>query len=366
MKTEYEKCMAGEPFIGGKDPRIVEMILRARRLLARLDATDYADAERRQALLCELLGGMGRGVHVDVGFRCECGKHIFIGDRVIVNMNCTFVDNNRIDIGSDVLIAPNVQIYTATHSTRVGERMARPWAEGGEICRTVALPVRVEDGAWIGGGSILLPGVTVGRNSVVGAGSVVTRSIPANCVAVGNPCRVIKEIDNGTDDNQICGKLSIYKYLNSLGIDYEVTEHPAVFSMEELSGMHLPYPGAVAKNLFVCDDKKSNYYLITVKGDKRVDLKAFRRAYDTRPLSLAKEEDLKTVLGLAPGAVTPLGILNDKEHKTRFFLDEDFLTPPSVIGVHPNENTAIVWLKAEDLLRIITEHRNPVKIVPFH
>ena len=167
------------------------------------------------------------------------------------------------------------------------------------------------------------------------------------------------------DDTPIYGKLSIYEYLNSLGIDYEVTEHRAVFNMEELAEIHFPYPGAVAKNLFVCDDKKRNYYLITVKGDKRVDLKAFRRTYGTRPLSLAKEEDLKTILGLMPGAVTPLGILNDKEHKTHFFLDEAFLTPPSIIGVHPNENTATIWLKTEDLLRIITEYRNPVKIVPF-
>ena len=188
MKTEYEKCMAGEPFIGGKDPKIVETILRTRRLLAQFNATDYADTERKQALLREMFGSMGKGVHVDIDFHCEYGKHIFIGDKVIINMNCTFVDNNRIDIGSNVLIASNVQIYTATHSTKVNERMVQDWSEGGEICYTYALPVRIV---------ILLPGVTIGRNSVIGAGSVVTRSIPANCVAVGNPCRVIKEIDNG-------------------------------------------------------------------------------------------------------------------------------------------------------------------------
>jgi maltose O-acetyltransferase len=119
-----------------------------------------------------------------------------MGDKVIVNMNCTFVDNNRIDIGSNVLIASNVQIYTATHSTKVDERMVQDCPEEQEICRTYALPVRIEDGVWIGGGVVILPGVTIGRNSVIGAGSVVTRSIPANCVAVGNPCRVIKQIDN--------------------------------------------------------------------------------------------------------------------------------------------------------------------------
>ena len=194
MKTEYEKCLAGEPFIGSKDPKIMEMILRTRRLLAQFNAADYADTERKQALLREMFGRMGKGAHVDIDFHCEYGKHIFIGDKVIINMNCTFVDNNRIDIGSNVLIAPNVQIYTATHSTKVNERMVQDWSEGEEICRTYALPVRVEDGVWIGGGSVLLPGVTIGRNSVIGAGSVVTRSIPENCVAVGNPCRVIKHL----------------------------------------------------------------------------------------------------------------------------------------------------------------------------
>ncbi len=197
MKTEYEKCLAGEPFIGSEDPKIMETILRTRRLLVQLNATDYADTERRQDLLRQIFGAMGKGVHVDIDFHCEYGKHIFIGDKVIINMNCTFVDNNRIDIGSNVLIASNVQIYTATHSTNVHERMVENWSEGQEICRTYALPVRIEDGAWIGGGAIILPGVTIGRNSVIGAGSVVTRSIPDNCVAVGNPCRVIKRIDSG-------------------------------------------------------------------------------------------------------------------------------------------------------------------------
>lgn len=195
MKTEYEKCMDGEPFIGSRDPKIVEMILQTKRLLMQFNATDYADNARRQELLREMLGSVGKGVHVDIDFHCECGKHIFVGDKVIINMNCTFVDNNRIDIGNNVLIASNVQIYTATHSTEVSERMVDDWTEGEEICRTFAKPVKIEDGVWIGGGAIILPGVTIGENTVIGAGSVVTRSIPANCVAVGNPCRVIKHLD---------------------------------------------------------------------------------------------------------------------------------------------------------------------------
>lgn len=148
------------------------------------------------ASLREMFGRLGRNVHVDIDFRCEYGKNIFIGDKVIINMNCTFVDNNRIEIGNNVLIASNVQIYTATHSTKACERTMRNWEEGKAICNTFALPVRIEDNVWIGGGAILLAGVTIGENSVIGAGSVVTRSIPKNCVAVGNPCRVIKYIEN--------------------------------------------------------------------------------------------------------------------------------------------------------------------------
>ena len=128
METEYEKCMSGKPFIGSKDPQITEMILRTRRLLMQFNATDYADTKRKQELLREIFGSMGKGVHVDIDFHCEYGKHIFVGDKVIINMNCTFVDNNRIDIGNNVLIAPNVQIYTATHSIKINERMVHEWS----------------------------------------------------------------------------------------------------------------------------------------------------------------------------------------------------------------------------------------------
>ncbi len=194
MKTEYEKCIAGEPFNGG-DPELVEMTLKTKRLLVKLNTSDYADTEGRRKILREMLGSIGENVHVDIDFHCEYGKNIFIGDRVIINMNCTFVDNNRIEIGNNVLIASNVQIYTATHSTNANERIRNDAGKSDEFCITYALPVRIEDNVWIGGGAILLPGVTIGRNTTIGAGSVVTRSIPANCVAVGNPCKVIKHLD---------------------------------------------------------------------------------------------------------------------------------------------------------------------------
>lgn len=157
-------------------------------------------------------------------------------------------------------------------------------------------------------------------------------------------------------------KQEVYDFLTSRGIEYEVTEHGAVFNMEEMSHVELPHPEADAKNLFVRDDKKRNYYLITVRGDKRVDLKKFREEHGTRTLSFASENDLMSLLGLIPGAVTPLGILNDSEKKVKFFLDEE-LVNDGLIGVHPNDNTATVWLKTTDLIDIITEHGNEVEAV---
>ena len=156
-------------------------------------------------------------------------------------------------------------------------------------------------------------------------------------------------------------KQETYDYLTNCGVDYEVTEHEAVFNMEELKAVELPYPEADAKNLFVQDDKKRNYYLITVKGDKRVDLKQFRKDQGTRKLSFASADDLMRIMKLIPGAVTPLGLLNDEEQKVTLFLDADF--DGGLVGVHPNDNTATVWITAAELIRVIEEHGNKVNVV---
>ena len=160
-------------------------------------------------------------------------------------------------------------------------------------------------------------------------------------------------------------KQELYDYLDRAGIWHEITEHPAVFNMAEVARIPIPYPEADAKNLFVRDDKKRSYYLLTVRGDKRVDLKEFRRQQGTRPLSFASAEDLAGLLGLFPGAVTPLGLLNDRQRKVQLYLDEAFLEAPGLVGVHPNDNTATVWLKTQDLIRIIGQHGNAVHVVPF-
>ena len=158
-------------------------------------------------------------------------------------------------------------------------------------------------------------------------------------------------------------KTEVYAFLDELGIWYEITEHPAVFNMEEMSKVVLPYPEADAKNLFVRDDKKRNYYLITVRGDKKVNLKDFRQDNNTRALSFASDNDLMAIMGLIPGSVTPLGMLNDEECRVKFYLDEEFLNEPYLIGGHPNENTATVWLKTQDLISIIEKHGNEVHTV---
>ena len=157
-------------------------------------------------------------------------------------------------------------------------------------------------------------------------------------------------------------KREIYDLLAARGIDFEVTEHAAVFNMAEMAEVRLPYPESDAKNLFVRDDKKRNYYLITVRGDRRVDLKAFRLRHGTRPLSFASDSALLDMLGLIPGAVTPLGLLNDLGRRVSFWLDSSFLDSPGLIGVHPNDNTATVWLKTADLLRLLREHGTQIAL----
>ena len=193
--SEKENMLAGL-FYNSLDPELVRLRQEARRTLWQYNATDPADAAKRRELTEKLFGRAGENLIIEPPFYCDYGSQIHFGNNVFLNFNCTILDCARVEIGDGCLLGPNVQIYTATHSTKVNERMVQDWSEGDEICRTYALPVKIEDGVWIGGGSIILPGVTIGRNSVIGAGSVVTRSIPADCVAVGNPCRVIRHIDN--------------------------------------------------------------------------------------------------------------------------------------------------------------------------
>lgn len=183
-------------FLETADSGTLKLIARTRELTREYYLSDYEDTEKREAILRELLGGMGENVEIDTPFHCDHGNNIFLGNDVIIGINCTFVDNAEIRIGNRVMIASNVQFYTSSHPVLPQERLVSDWKEKGTtFFRTYARPIEIKDNVWIGGGSIILPGVTVGENSVIGAGSVVTRPIPANCVAVGNPCRVIRTLE---------------------------------------------------------------------------------------------------------------------------------------------------------------------------
>ena len=158
------------------------------------------------------------------------------------------------------------------------------------------------------------------------------------------------------------GKEDIFKLLDDKGIDYERYDHHAIYDMEESAELNLPHPEAEAKNLFIRDDKHRHYYLITVQGAKRVDLKQFRNENGLRRLSFASEDDLKKYLGLTPGSVTPFGLLNDEECKVIFYLDKAF--EHQLVSVHPNDNTASCFLNADDLIQLLEEHGTEVHLVP--
>ncbi len=193
MMTEREKMLAGQLYDCG-DAELLTQWHKAKNLVREYNQMDSTDAAAKDRILTELLGGRGANLWITAPFYVDYGNNIYFGNNCEVNMNCTFLDDNRIIIGDNALIAPNVQIYTAFHPTSAAERFG-PQKEGGSFsfCKTQTAPVIVGNNVWIGGGAILLPGVHIGDNVVIGAGSVVTKDIPANTVACGNPCRVIRE-----------------------------------------------------------------------------------------------------------------------------------------------------------------------------
>ena len=196
MKTELEKCLAGENY-DCHAPVFLAFKSKTDLLLRHYNALIYSQKKERQQVLKEMLGSIGTKVSVATPFLCDYGCHIHIGNNVTINIGCTFVDCNKITIGNNVLIAPNVQIYTATHPIELEERLEPVQTEHGTeyIRHTYALPVTLEDGCWIGGGVIILPGVTIGKGSVIAAGSVVNKNIPPNSLAAGNPCKVLRPIN---------------------------------------------------------------------------------------------------------------------------------------------------------------------------
>jgi maltose O-acetyltransferase len=185
MPSEKEKMLAGELY-DGSDPQLVAERLRARELCQALAllAPKAPDAERAE-LLAQLFG-TPTDAYVTPPFFCDYGRHIELGRRVYFNFNCVILDVARVSIGDNVLFGPAVQVYTASHPLNAAERRS-----GLEFGR----PVVIGNDVWLGGGAVVCPGVTIGERTVIGAGSVVVRDVPAGVFAAGNPCRVIREID---------------------------------------------------------------------------------------------------------------------------------------------------------------------------
>lgn len=184
MKTEKQKMLAGEPYLA-TDPELFSEMSRAQQLLFELNALPGDNFKGILASLKSLLGALGEDTFIRPPFRCDYGGNITIGQRSFVNFDCVFLDCNSIVIGNEVQIAPGVHIYTATHPLNAVQRRS-----GLETAK----PVIICDGVWLGGRAIICPGVTIGENTVIGAGSVVTKSLPANVVAVGSPARIIKSL----------------------------------------------------------------------------------------------------------------------------------------------------------------------------
>ena len=187
MKTDKEKMLAGEPYLAFCNELVTERA-RAKEILFEYNNLHPSEMEKRTEILKHFLGATGKQLLIEQPFRCDYGYNIRVGENFYANMGCTILDEALVTFGDNVLLAPNVSIYTAGHAVNVAQRVA-----GWEY----AYPVTVGHNVWIGGNVVILPGVSIGDNSIIGGGSVVTKDIPANVVAAGNPCRIIKEAEEG-------------------------------------------------------------------------------------------------------------------------------------------------------------------------
>ena len=184
MGSEREKMVRGELYLAS-DPELVAGRVRARRIFARFNVSDPGDAVQRVALMHELFGSVGRDAWIEPPFYCDYGTQVTIGAGVFVNVGGVFLDPAPIVIGDGAQLGPNVQLLTADHPRDAAERAAGP-----ELGRSITIGSR----CWLGGGVIVCPGVTIGADTIVGAGSVVVRDLPARVIAAGNPCRVVREL----------------------------------------------------------------------------------------------------------------------------------------------------------------------------
>jgi maltose O-acetyltransferase len=189
MSSEFEKMLAGELY-NALDPELVQARDKARDLCQTLNATRAADRELRRELLRHIFGKGGDSVSLQPPFFCDYGTNIELGERVFFNFNCTVLDVCKVIIGDYSQFGSGVQILTPLHPLNAALRREQEYGA----------PVTIGSDVWVGSGAIILPGVTIGSRTVIGAGSVVTRSLPENVLAVGNPCRVVREMPSGSRD----------------------------------------------------------------------------------------------------------------------------------------------------------------------
>ena len=184
MKSEMQKMLSGE-WYNAADEELVAARLKARFLLKKYNDSSPDQAELRQQLLKDLIPQQGNGLYIEPPFYCDYGANIQIGDKVYFNFACTILDVMQVKIGDNTLFGPSVQIYTAMHPMNWNER-----ASGVEFAK----PISIGSHVWVGGSAIICPGVSIGDRTIIGAGSVVTRDIPNDVFAAGNPCRIIKQL----------------------------------------------------------------------------------------------------------------------------------------------------------------------------
>jgi maltose O-acetyltransferase len=187
MATERDKMLRGDLY-DPRDPQLVAARAHSRALQAAYNATEPGSSERER-LLRELVPQAGRNAWIEPPFHCDYGDNITLGDNFYCNFGCVILDVAPVVIGANVLLGPGVHVYAATHPLSAAARRT-----GLEL----GAPVEIGDDVWIGGGAIICPGVSIGARAVIGAGSVVTRDVPPSVLATGNPCRVIRPIDEGS------------------------------------------------------------------------------------------------------------------------------------------------------------------------
>ena len=203
--TNKELMLMGELYKLNDDKELNEDFMRARRLTRLFNSMTEEQMEERKEIIKELFKSTGENVHVEQTFHCDYGCHISVGENFYANYDCIMVDVCEIIIGDNVLLAPRVGIYTAGHPIDAAVRN-----EGLEFGK----PVIIGDNVWIGGNAVINPGVTIGSGVVIGSGSVVTKEIPDHVVAVGNPCRVLRKIN---EEDKIYWEKEREKYYQRIG-----------------------------------------------------------------------------------------------------------------------------------------------------